>query len=234
MRRLDILKTIQLAVFMVLAVFTTFRLLLDNEMSRQFATNPSMRFTGMLLWAVLGISFLFIFLDFSLFSRHKTEFANLKTALSTDPLSHVANRNGCDEIIERYTDKELPEGFAAVMLVLSNIRDTNDKFGRAAGNRSIQEFSVMISTACTELGFVGRNGGNKFLAFFEKSEEVDGKDKARLFIDRINTRVDAYNEDGSNPPLKYAYGVSTWKQIEKKDIYSLITCADNALMEKFD
>lgn len=43
----------------------------------------------------------------------------------------------------------------------------NNTYGHVIGNATIQSFSDVLSGASVGLCFVGRNGGNKFLALFE-------------------------------------------------------------------
>ena len=48
------------------------------------------------------ISFLFIFLDFTLYSTFKKDFKELDYAVSSDPVAGIANRFSCDAVIEKY------------------------------------------------------------------------------------------------------------------------------------
>lgn len=59
MRKLDIFKTIQLIVYIILTGLCVFRVMTDSEVYHYIATNSSIRMICVLLWVVLGVSFLY-------------------------------------------------------------------------------------------------------------------------------------------------------------------------------
>ena len=74
MKKFDIFKTIELIIFIVVTGIALYIVLTDTELYQLIATNPHIRTLCILLWAACGISFLFIFLDFTLFSTFKKEY----------------------------------------------------------------------------------------------------------------------------------------------------------------
>ena len=184
MKKFDIFKTIELIIFIVVTGIALYIVLTDTELYQLIATNPHIRTLCILLWAACGISFLFIFLDFTLFSTFKKEYKELNYAVSSDPVSGIANRYSCDTVIEKYLDKPLPKDIGSVMFELINLKELNQAHGHGAGNEIIRDFSGIIQAAALDQAFVGRNGGNKFLAIIENCD----KEKMDLFLVRINER----------------------------------------------
>jgi len=83
--------------------------------------------------------------------------------------------------------------------------------------------------ACVGKGFVGRNGGNKYMALFERDTAVED---CKTFLDRISDKIKEYNNDPVNPDIKYNIGLSVGNELEKKDIHALISLADRRLTDK--
>ena len=73
-------------------------------------------------------------------------------------------------------------------------------------------------------GFVGRNGGNKFLAIFEEScrEDID------RFLSRVESKVRNYNEKNPEHPVEYAYGVA-FDEPQKLKINELVALSNNRI-----
>ena len=118
---------------------------------------------------------------------------NLYDVAYSDPLSGIPNRFSCDTIIEKYYDKKLPDDIACVMIDLSNLPEINTLYDHRTGNKVLKDFSGILSTAAVSLCFVGRNGGNKFLAIFEHSE----RQKIDTFLARIEDRVNQHNQSST-------------------------------------
>jgi len=228
MKKLDTSKTIQLFVFAALAGVYIVRVLLNQEIGGSIATDPALRLMSILLWACLGLSFFFIFLDFSLYASQKKEYTSLRQAVHSDELSMIANRYGCDELIMKYNDTVLPDDFACMMFEMSNIQEINKTRGRSAGDAAIQDFAVMIRLAATDLCFIGRNGGNKFLALFE----TGGKAKSKIFLEQLDNALAEYSSDSRNATLTYACGYSVSDELPEREIHNLITLANRRIRDK--
>ncbi len=204
MKKFDLLKTVQLLAFVGLAGFGLFKILTDKRLYHLVATDPQIRTLCILLWVLLGLSFLFIFLDFSLFSSFKREYRELDFAVSSDPVSGIANRYSCDTLIEKYLDKPLPENFGCIMLDLTNLKETNKSYGHMQGNDLIRDFSAILQSSSTNLCFVGRNGGNEFLALFEDCT----REKLLSFLKRVSRKINEHNETSGAVPISYRYGIA--------------------------
>ena len=102
MKKFDLFKTIQLILFIALAAAGLYIIFTDHELYQMIANNTHIRLLCILLWAALVLSFLFIFMDFSLFSSFKKDYRELDYAISSDPVSGIANRYSCDNVIEKY------------------------------------------------------------------------------------------------------------------------------------
>ena len=149
------------------------------------------------------------------------DYRELDYAVHSDPVSGLANRNSCDAIIEQYQDKPLPRDVGCVMLVLRNIRSINEQHGHAKGNEVIREFSTILKLSSVSLCFVGRNGGNKFLAIFEQTtrEDID------KFLERVERKVTDHNGRHPDRRIEYGFGIA-FEEPDELKINGLVALSD--------
>lgn len=218
MKKLDIAKTIQLIVFIIIALICAWLILMNPELYHLIAADSRVQMICFLLWAVLFISFLFIALDFSLLSSWKKDFRELNFAVHSDPVAGIANRFSCDAIIEKYLDKPLPENMGCIMFDLTNIAKINKDFGHVQGNILIRDFSNILRVTSLKLCFVGRNGGNKFIALFEDTDQ----EKIDIFLSRVESKVSEHNQKANAHPIEYRYGIAFHEEDETLSVTDLI------------
>ena len=230
MKKQDWLKIIQLIVFIVLTAVCFCCIVLNSEIYHLIAQDAHIRLVCTLLWITLGLSFLFILLDFNFSSAFKKDYRELDYAVHSDPLSGLANRLSADTMIEKYLDKPVPDDFACVMIDLANIRETNELYGHLAGNTLIREFSEVLNTASAGLCYVARNGGNKFLAIFEETDEK----QLTAFLQNVEQEVKKYNSSHGACPIYYRVGVAFHEEKAEslKSVPDLIALANRRIYEK--
>ncbi len=225
MKKFDVFKTVQLILFLVLAGISLYIILTDSRLYHLVAVDLQIRTLCILLWASLVLSFFFVFLDFSMFSSYKREFKELDYAVSSDPVSGIANRYSCDAVIEKYLDKPLPRGIGCIMFDLTNIREINETHGHVKGNDLIREFSGILQATSANHCFVGRNGGNKFLALFENCTN----EKLKSFLSRVDNKVDRHNTLPDTLPILYHYGIAFNEGEDVNSITDLIALSNSRI-----
>lgn len=219
MKKIDKFKTIQLIVYIILTAISCLVIFTNKDLFHAVALDNNVRIVCILLWACLGLSFLFIFLDFSMYGSAKRSYRELDYAVHRDPVSGIANRYSSDAIIEKYLDKPLPSNVGAVMFDLTNIREINEAYGHLQGNNAIRAFGTILSMASVDLCFVSRNGGNRFLAIFEDGSEA----KINRFIKRVESKVSEGNRIPDKIILEYKYGIAFNKYENLDRITDLIS-----------
>lgn len=229
-KKFELIKTIQLMLLIVIAAVGLFVIFTDGQLYQMVGRDPSVRILCILLWLTLALSFIGIYWDFSTHSSFKKDYRELDYAVYNDRLAGIANRYSCDAMIEKYLDKQLPDTLGCAMLDLVNIREINDAYGHAKGNETIQEFSNILHTASLGLCFVGRNGGNKFMALFEDCDES----KINTFLTRVHQQVEFYNTHGDMPTLEYRTGRALSRDERVSTITQLISLSDRRLTLQTD
>ena len=228
MKRYNIIKTIQLVLFIALAVACLAVVLISPDVFHLVANDANYRLICILLWVTLAISFIFIFLDFSTLSSYKRDFSELDYAVHSDPVAGIANRYSCDALIEQYLDKPLDKNFGCVMFDLTNLKEINQVYGHTQGNAIIREFSTILRMTAVDLCFVGRNGGNKFMALFEKGS----MEKILFFLTRVKQKVDLHNQTNPNCRIEYMYGVAFNEGESIHTITELIALSNKRIYQK--
>ena len=170
MKKFNVFKVIQLALLILMTVFSVALLMQPAVKQFVFASTPA-TILFFVVWIMLLASFIFLLIDFNLISTIKLNYHSLYDVAYSDQLSGIPNRFSCDTVIEKYYDKKLPENLACIMIDLANLPEVNSLYDHATGNILLKDFSTILSSASLSLCFVGRNGGNKFLAIFENGEQ---------------------------------------------------------------
>lgn len=227
MKRFTQIKTFQLFIYIVFTLLGLWTIFFHNEIFQGIKNNTNLILLCFLLWLAYGLSFVFIYLDFRFLSSYKTDYSELNQAVHTDSIAGIANRYSCDAIIEKYADQPLPQNIASLMFDLSNIQQINNEFGHAAGNRAIRDFSAIIKMAAFNYCFVGRNGGNKFLALFEDAK----KENIQAFLDKLETKVTEYNAT-SQLQIEYKYGMAFEEDDSIQTINQLIALSNRRIYEE--
>ena len=226
MRKLDIVKTVQLVIYVVLAAAALAIIVRDEQLYQAVASNAHVRALCAILWVLLVLSFLFLLYDLSSLSTLRSENMELDYAVNSDSLTGIANRTGCDAYIARYAERPAPSGMACATLVLTNLRDINAARGLEGGDEEIRAFARIISGASGENCFVGRNGGNKFLAIFDKCsrEELDA------FVSEVTRLVEEHNAGLPGVGTAFVVGTSVASEESSPTLPQLVAISDRMAM----
>jgi GGDEF domain-containing protein len=216
MKKIDRIKTIQLLLFLFLAVLSAVVIVLRGGDRRSAV---------LLLWVTLAAAFFFIFLDFSLFTEQQEAYEKMLEALNADPVSKIANRTSIDALLDKFEGHPLAPTFACIAFEIVNIQDINAAGGRAGGNAAIKRFSITLNLAALDNFFVARNGGCRFTAMSEdlSREEVD------MFLKRIADKIAQYNRQPDHPPIRYTIGAAFNDADQSQDIVTLLAAANRRM-----
>ena len=224
MKKFNTFKIVQLILLIILTAVSLYMLMQPEVKQYIFDSTPA-TILFIIVWAVLLVTFIFLLIDFSLISSMKMDYHNLYDVAYSDPLSGIPNRFSCDTIIEKYYDKKLPDDLACVMIDLSHLPEINTLYDHRTGNKVLKDFSGILSTAAVSLCFVGRNGGNKFLAIFENCTD----EKLNTFLDRVTDRVDQYNQASDSISMEYRIGKAMNRDEHLEQITKLISLANSRI-----
>ena len=204
MKRFDRLKSLQLALLIAFTVVALVSIIRDPGLYDLIATNRAAKTLSAILWMTLIVSFLFLLYDFSSYADMRRENTELDNAVYSDALTGIANRYSVDAFIGQFAGKPLPEDMGVVTIEMINIQEINKAHGHSGGDLAIQSFATILQNAAGRICFIGRNGGNKFVAFFRDCTDA----KLERFLDRVKLLTEERNAMHDDMPIKYTAGTA--------------------------
>lgn len=222
MKRFDRIKTIQLVVLVLLAVASLALIFGNRELYSYIATDPAIRGLALILWVTFGITAVFLFYDFNSYADLRRENMELDNAVYSDALTGINNRYSVDVFIGQYLNKPLPEDMACVTLDITNMAEINKKLGHSGGDLAIQAFSDILKQSSKGVCFIGRNGGNKFVAIFK---ECTAK-QVSSFIESVTEQTAKRNAAHPEGKIDFSYGIALGEQEDVKTLTELVALSD--------
>lgn len=95
----------------------------------------------------------------------------LKSKIYLDEATGLPNKNKCEEILTL----EAEQNMAICVFDLNNLRTINNQQGHERGDLYIRSFAKSLRKGVDENQFVGRCGGDEFIAFFKNVTKEDVK-----------------------------------------------------------
>ncbi len=138
----------------------------------------------------------------------------------------LPNKSRCEEVLR---NQDLSKGIiCCIMIDLNNLKEVNDKLGHVEGDILIKKFGGILRKAIREEDFVGRYGGDEFVAVLQNVDEA----VVKLVVNRIEEEASKYNkrvrmnlEDGQ-AQISYAYGYAMSNNIVNCSMEVLLNAAD--------
>ena len=126
----------------------------------------------------------------------------LQSKVYLDEATGLPNKNQCEEIVgqERPVSAEAP--VAVCVFDLNNLHTVNNSFGHEKGDEYIRSFAQQLGCVASETCFVGRDGGDEFIAVLW---DVD-RAAVESCLARVRANVNEYSEAHPDMPISYAVG----------------------------
>ena len=148
------------------------------------------------LMTIVDIVVLIFMILYELFKAFRYAKANreLKSKIYLDEATGLPNKNKCEEILTL----EVEQNMAICVFDLNNLRIINNQQGHERGDLYIHSFAKSLRKGVDENQFVGRYGGDEFIAFF--------KDVTREDVKRNLENIKRVCDHCTEMPLSYAAG----------------------------
>lgn len=138
----------------------------------------------------------------------------LKSKIYLDEATGLPNKNKCEEILTL----EAEQNMAICVFDLNNLRIINNQQGHERGDLYIRSFAKSLRKGVDENQFVGRCGGDEFIAFFKNVTKEDVKRN----LENIKKECAKCSEI----PLSYAAGFAYSNDFSKLTMRELFCQAD--------
>ena len=168
-------------------------ILVDQTVSSAEAfSEAQVMHTNKILLAVNGIFILFLIAGLGFYLRTlalRRRAEVLGKMAYFDQLTKLPNRANCDRELAATAEEKPLSDIGIFMFDMNNLKRVNDELGHQHGDRVIADFADILITCAEGFGFVGRYGGDEFLALCREATE----EKAAGYLSRINEKVITYN-----------------------------------------
>lgn len=155
------------------------------------------------------------------------ELLKLNHQANIDFSTGLFNKSRCTELVNGY--EKVEEGTCLVMFDLNYLKEVNDTLGHQAGDDMIYYFADVLKRNIPASAFVGRYGGDEFLAVIRECSE----ERILKILKDISHTVEVYNQTDSVIKLSYAVGYALSSEYPGMTMSQLLQKADyNMYLDK--
>ena len=137
----------------------------------------------------------------------------------------LPNKSRCEQLFSNM--EFLTEPTACVMFDLNNLKKVNDTLGHSVGDQLILNFARILRDAVPAQDFVGRYGGDEFVAVVHQAD----KEKVKDILTRLHREIDRFNHYGKNTAISFAHGWALSTDYEHCTLRTLFDQADKYMYE---
>ncbi len=135
----------------------------------------------------------------------------------------LPNKSRCEDLLN--ASGFITEPLCFVMFDLNNLKEVNDTLGHAAGDSLIANFARILRKVVPEKDFVGRYGGDEFIAILYDTSSEQGSE----LLEHLHTTIEQYNLYSMQDPISYAYGYSYSLNYKDCTLRNLLDKADHEM-----
>lgn len=135
----------------------------------------------------------------------------------------LLNKSRCNEMLD--SNEVIQESLGVIMFDLNKLKQTNDTFGHESGDLLIAEFAKILRYVIGRRQFVGRYGGDEFIAVIKNADEQ----KMRMILSDIERSVDQYNLKNTKINMSYACGYVLSDEYPEASLRELLKEADDKM-----
>ena len=138
----------------------------------------------------------------------------------TDLPTGLPNKSRCEELLLNRT--VLTDPTVVVIFDINGLKEVNDTLGHTAGDTLIANFAQTVRTSIPSQHFVGRYGGDEFIAILYHTN----KEEAEKILENVQHAVDHFNEYSNQTYLEYAHGYAVSTDYSESTLKILLEKAD--------
>ena len=126
----------------------------------------------------------------------------LQNKVYLDEATGLPNKNKCEEILGQEQPVSAEASVAVCVFDLNNLHTVNNSFGHEKGDEYIRSFAQQLGRVASETCFVGRDGGDEFIAVLRDADRA----AVESCLARVRANVNEYSEAHPDMPISYAVG----------------------------
>ncbi len=144
----------------------------------------------------------------------------MSRAASMDEATGVFNKNHCLKELGKERKQESKD--VVLMFDLNHLKKTNDEKGHEVGDRMIQEFSGCLQRSMPPRSFVGRFGGDEFIAIVNDTTEA----QIQVYLTDLWSDIDQINQNNPQLEISVAEGHASSEEFPEMTYFDLLEKAD--------
>jgi diguanylate cyclase (GGDEF)-like protein len=148
-----------------------------------------------------------------------------------DPLTGLPNRRAVEEWAVKQVAGAARHGYCVwvVLADLDSLKQVNDSFGHAAGDKMLQAFAEVLNENTRVSDLCGHFGGEQFIMVLSHVE----KGNIQFVIDRLRKKIAArpFTFKGAATALTVSFGVACSEDCKPLELPALLRQADDALLD---
>lgn len=147
----------------------------------------------------------------------------------TDALTRSAFMNRANEILAARSWGHPPSA-AVLMLDIDYFKQVNDRYGHAAGDKTLVAFASTVGSALRSGDILGRLGGEEFAVLLRNI----GQDHATAIAERLRAKTENLAialADGQIVRVTVSIGMTCWSHPTDASLEQLLSLADQALYQ---
>ncbi len=218
-------KLIQLLLLLIIEVSFIIILVLNKDLRNRIYSNEALFILCLVTWVLAIFSLFWLIFDFAKLRYLAMENHSLSQTAYLDKLTGVPNRHSLDTVFQTYTTIESLQHTCCVMLTISNLKEINKTHGRHIGDKMLQDFGNLFEEIGDEYGFVGRNGGNDFVAVINNCNH----ETVKKFLAVLEKRIFLYNAANENTPIRTLSAYTMFDELEVTAFTQMLTATYNKL-----
>lgn len=165
---------------------------------------------------------LMLLIGYQLFQALRTATMNraLQHKVYLDAATGLPNKNKCEELLDDPTPPAPETGVCS--FDLNNLRRINNSMGHETGDAYIRRFAAALRAAMPEEHFVGRAGGDEFLAITHGPDA----DALQKLLSHVRKQLAEASRQHPDTPLSYAVGFALASDNPDSNMRDLFDLAD--------
>lgn len=146
----------------------------------------------------------------------------LQKKVYLDEATGLPNKNKCEEVLGRSGPIEADKPVAVCVFDLNNLRTINNNLGHEKGDEYIRSFAQQLAKEASDTCFVGRDGGDEFIAVLQQADRKG----VEACLRSIRTHADEYSQANPAMPISYAAGYALSSDFDAPTMRDLFRQAD--------
>jgi diguanylate cyclase (GGDEF)-like protein len=146
-----------------------------------------------------------------------------------DPLTGLFNRRFLEETLPREMRRAVRKRstLCVLMLDIDNFKGFNDRYGHAAGDNVLREFSAVLLDNIRNTDIASRYGGEEFMVVLPDAPLADARNKAEQILEKTKALRVTFNGSGLGP-ISVSIGLACCPE-HCDNAQGLVRAADQAL-----